>query len=219
MTQFSPPPPQVPGPAPVPTHPDRPDQPRSWSASAIGGFVLSLIGCVGVTAVLGLILAIVGVARTSGGVRRGRGLAIAAIPISVLTGVFSVFLLLGLLLAQSFMAQLNDVKAALSSADAASAAVALRGLCSDDFNATVSDDDLRRWVEEVRAKHGKLVNLGLSTSRPRPVPGEPRSLVLEAKFVNGPAALKIKLAREDLTHQTIDDIEIDGSSPRNADGA
>ena len=115
------------------------------------------------------------------------------------------------------MAQLTEVKGVLSSADATSAAVGLRGLCSDDFNDAVSDDDLESWIDKVRTTHGKLVDLDLSTSRPRPVPGEPRSLVLDAKFVNGPAALKIKMVQEDLTHQKIDDIEIDGSSPRRSD--
>ena len=155
--------------------------------------------------------------RTREGQRRGRGLAIAAIPISVVTGVFSIFLVIGIVLARSFVAQVSEVKAALSSPDAASAAVVLRGLCSDEFNAAVSDDGLQEWIDEVRSTHGKLVDLNLSTSRPRPVPGEPGSLVLDAKFVNGPAALKIRMAQESMTRQKIDDIEIDGSSPRGSE--
>ena len=77
MTQFGPPPVPPPGMA----MPDARSDPPPWSAAAIGAFVLSLLGFIGITAVLGLIFSIVGIVATRRGRRRGMGLAIAAIPI------------------------------------------------------------------------------------------------------------------------------------------
>jgi Septum formation len=51
-----------------------------WDGFAIAAFVFSVIGWV----LLGIVLGVVGLVRTSGGQRRGRGLAIAALVISAL---------------------------------------------------------------------------------------------------------------------------------------
>ena len=83
MSQFTPPPPLTLPPEPGYTGHD-PSRPRPMSSAAAGGFVCSLILCVPLlTQLLGGVLGIVGIARTSGGRQRGRGLAIAAVGISV----------------------------------------------------------------------------------------------------------------------------------------
>ena len=89
MSQFSPPAGPPPGEMPEGDAVVMP-RPKSWSALAISGFVLSLVGCLGITAALGLVFGIAGILATRGRRKRGFGLAVAAIPISMLTGALSV---------------------------------------------------------------------------------------------------------------------------------
>jgi len=67
-------------------------QPPRWSALAITAFVLSFIGFLGFTAILAIIFGAVGIWVTRAGCRRGMGLAIAAIPIALVTGLFGLAL-------------------------------------------------------------------------------------------------------------------------------
>ena len=81
-----------------------------WSVAAIAGLVLSLLGCSLIGAVLGLILGIVGITRTRGGRRRGMGLAIAAIPISLGTGLIGVFLGIGMVGLTRMAAEMEQLR-------------------------------------------------------------------------------------------------------------
>src|SRR3990172_2575126 len=159
MTQFQPPPfPPLPGqqdyyPA---THATN-ALPR-WSAAAIGAFILSLLGFLGVTAVLGLIFGIGGIITTSGGRRRGMGLAISAIPISLVTGVMFIFLLSVFFFGARAMAIPVTLQTALGadSATVADSANALREIGSAAFNKEVSTEALQAWITQINFKHGKL---------------------------------------------------------------
>jgi hypothetical protein len=62
---------------------------KQWSGFAIAGFVLSLLFY---TSVLGIIFSSIGLAATSKGKKRGRGLAIAGLVIGI---VFIFFILIG----------------------------------------------------------------------------------------------------------------------------
>ncbi len=132
------------------------NNPRPMSATAVAGFILSLLG---ITAVLGLVLAIIGLYRTSRGRLRGRGLAIAAIPISLVTGVVTVIALYVLLLTAGALQAMEQVREALAGTPSDGPAV-LRSICTDDLNSEVTDERIIAWIESVQASHGPLMSLG-----------------------------------------------------------
>ena len=218
MTQFQPPPfPPLPGQQDYYPAAHAPSAPPRWSAAAIGGFILSLLGFLGVTALLGLIFGIVGIITTSGGRRRGMGLAIAAIPISLVMGALSVLLLSVLLIGTRAMAIPVKLQAALGadSASVADSAKALREIGSAAFNDEVSTEALQAWIMQVNAKHGKLTSASLDTDQ---MMSKARDglmyLNVKGKFINGPAAIRLTFKETDVWSLRIEDIEIGGSSPR-----
>lgn len=188
--------------------PPRPES-QSWSALAIAGFVLSLVGCLGITAGLGLIFGVAGIAKTRGGRRRGFGLAVAAIPISIVTGAL---FLGGLNYARTlgvvYMDRMNAVKGVVGSTpdEAAAAFATFREGCAESFVDKASDESMTVWLASVREKHGSLV----STDRtPMPLP-DGGGLQINAKFVNGPAPIVIRFSKAGGAKMLIDYIEVDG---------
>ena len=208
MTQFQPPPLPVSAPHDPPYFVARP-----WSAAAIAGFVLSLLGCLGVTAILGFILGLVGVLRTRGGRQRGFALAVAAMPISLLTGVVSVFLLVSVVAAWQAVSTVTRVLAA-EGVQSDEAIDSFREFCSIGFQQDVSEEDLQAWLKEIRASHGKFVEIVGTTTFTQEAVQDEVPINLRAKYVNGTINLTVKLAKESLWRMRIDDIEINGSSPR-----
>jgi len=210
MTQFQPPPP----PTPLGTHTAgaQATSPR-WSVSAIAGFVLSLLGCTGIGAILGLILGIVGIVVTRDGRRRGLGLAIAAIPISLVTGTLSVFIALGMFVAAAFL-NITTKLPELLELDA-SGIGELRKLTTDDFDDEVADEDFRVWLAKVGEKHGKLISISLGTSPPTTSQRDGHTVFsFPGKFVNGNANISVVLSKGGIRDLRIDDVEVDGVSPR-----
>ncbi len=214
MTTFGAPPypPPVPamygGPAPQ-------DGPAPWSAAAIAAFVLALLGFIGVTAVLALLFAVVAFFTTRGGRRRGLGLAVAAIPISLLTGAISAVIFAGLLV----WGQMMEVPAQLetvfnSGGDTAAQVVALRELTSTDFDESVDDRTLSAWLDQVRSRHGGLTSLKFDAQNSKLTPEGAMRMTLKGKFVNGAADIGVVFDREEIWSGSITDIEVDGSSPR-----
>lgn len=206
MTQFSPPPPQPPytaaGPAP-------------WSATAIAGFVCALLGCTGVLAPLGLILGIVGIYKTGDGLRRGRGLAIAAIPVSLATGLLGLAFWAFFIIAAAGASFIQSIPAVIK-ADATEmeqAIAIVREAATEDFNQAVSDGQVTAWITQLQEKHGKFI-----TMEP-PVPGTPASgsrggvVSIPIKFVNGKGIVQITFDWEGW-RPALQDIQIDGVSPR-----
>jgi hypothetical protein len=216
MSQFQPPQ-DVPGSVPSVEPYGRAGfaDPPPWSVSSIVGFVLSLLGC---SAPLGFILGIVGIVRTSGGQRRGRGLAIAAIPISLVTGAVAFLLVLGIFLIGAGGVIIRQLPMLLSTdVEVSKNAVSfLREVASDDFNASVSDEQLQAWLQQVAAKHGRLVTIG----RPSPVPSSAGTkeigLDVEGKFINGRTSILITLSKQGWRY-AIEDMAVDGVSPRGPD--
>ncbi len=217
MTQFQPPP-TIPDPPPGGRGyiPPGGHTPPPWSAAAIAGFVLSLLGCAGITALAGLILGIVGVFKTRGGQRRGRGLAVAAIPISLVMGCLSILIVILAILGvrgKTAVDQLPTVLAADSS-DTVEAVSAFRAIASDDFNAEVNDEALTEWLQEVGAKHGRLVKvLKASSVQPKTSPSGAKALNFDGEFVNGPAGIAVTFVLADWNVR-IDDLAVDGVSSR-----
>ncbi len=186
-----------------------PPESQSWSALAIAGFVLSLVGCLGITAILGLILGVAGIAKTRGGRRRGYGLAVAAIPISIVTGALC---LGGLYYAKKvgvvYMARINAVKDVVGSTpdEAAAAFATFRKGCAEGFVVKASDELLTVWLASVREKHGSLVSIDTT---PMPLQGG-GGLQINAKFVNGPAPIVFRFSKASQTQMLIDYLEVDG---------
>ena len=215
MTQF-PPPPDGPATPQVPGYATPGVQRPPWSAAAIAGFVLSLLGCTGIGAVLGLIFGIIGIVRTHGGQRRGLGFAIAALPISLALGALSILIwVLVMLSAQGvkLMAQLPEMFAA----PPAEAAETLREFCSDDFNENVSSEQLQAWFGTVTATHGRFVEMMPDTSGGM-TPGV-AEMSFVGKFVNGQANIKVTFSETEAAQfrVVVDDIEVDGLSPRDSE--
>jgi len=213
MTQFQPPPP----PTPYGAHAvGAQDATKRWSASAIAGFVLSLLGCTGIGAVLGLILGIVGIVVTRDGRRRGLGLAIAAIPISLLTGAMSVMIALSTVFFIGLKTIVEDLPTFLELD--ASGMAELRNLTTDDFDSEVTDEDFRNWLAQLGEKHGRLMPISIASAPPTTSQRDGKVVIsLPGKFVNGSANISIALSREGVGELRIDDIEVDGVSPRAPD--
>ena len=222
MTQFQPPPD-----APGIGHPDHyappvGSSPPRWSAAAVSAFVLSLLGCTGIGAVLGLILGPVGIVAARGGHRRGFGLAVAAIPISLVTGVMAVFI--GWL-AYTSVRLVMDTPRQLSAimgtevVDASEAWEALRDLASDEFRAEVSAETAQAWLATVWETHGRLVDVQPDeATRGGSTPDGDPFMNFDSRFVNGRANVRIVFdARSVWTAPKIVDIEVDGVSPRDSD--
>lgn len=196
--------------------------PTPWSALAISAFVCALLGFLGVTAILGIILGIAGIIVTKSGKRRGMGLSIAAIPISIVTGLISIGLIVGLLL----MAKIGTTVAAIlpifdaGASDRPQAMAEFRKFTSQSFDEAVSDEQFFSWVDQVVKENGKLTEISarLGQGGPQPQVGKDdegrMTLSIPAKFINGPATIRIIFNQEGLSDAKLDDITVGGVSPR-----
>lgn len=137
-----------------------------WSPAAIIGFVLSLLGCTVVGAVLGLVFGVFGIVGCRGGRRKGMGLAIAAIPISVVTGVLGVVLGIAIWSLSGLLQSANQDLPIILGAEGSSletSTARLEGYLSESRRASVSDTAiLSDWLGAVRSEHGTIVSLKLS---------------------------------------------------------
>jgi hypothetical protein len=192
--------------------------PPRWSALAITAFVLSFLGFLGFTAILGILLGIAGIAVTRGGRRRGMGMAIAAIPISLVTGSFGAMLVYG---GYTFwnMYQTSEKLVPILSASSdrsADGAAAILALGSESFRTNVGREQLEQWLRDVNRKHGNLTKLerDLDTNPITANSAGHAVLSMRGKFTNGPALMRITFSSDTLLHPSIDDIEVDGLSPR-----
>ena len=138
-------------------------------------------------------------------------MAVAAIPISLVTGVLSILMLFAFQTGTSVRGVHKQLSVMLGgdTSRSAEAVEAFRELCSDDFNDAVSDEGLIAWLSATRAAHGTLASLQRAPARS----GEAISFYWEGKFVKGMATIKTAFAFREWRLK-LDDIEVDGSSPR-----
>lgn len=179
---------------------------------------MSLLGILGFTAILGVILGIAGIMVTSGGRRRGMGLAIAAIPISVVMGAISAVLIFGIVFMARNAELIKRLEPTLSSSSGSIHDVAniLHELGSEDFQKSANAERIEEWLREIAREHGTLVG-DLHLKTPSPIGTLPTGEVvvqLEGEFVNGPASVRLTFAKENLWTPRIDDIDVGGLSPR-----
>lgn len=192
---------------------------KQWSALAIAAFILALLGFMGCTAVLAIALGIAGIVATTGGKRRGMGLAIAAIPIAIVTGSISV--IFGVLAIRMFkeVAELPErIQPILAAQQPGSpgSVEALRALASASLDKSLSDEQIEAWAARVREKHGTLVRLdavSAGNQRRGAADGE-MSVDLNGQFVNGPATVRVVFRPEEMLEMKIDDLLVGGISLR-----
>ncbi len=218
MTQFQPPPSPPPGPGPIAGQPApmMPARPKPYSGIAIAAFVLSILGCLGISAVLGFILGIVGIVQTRNGQKRGMGLAIAALPISLIMGALSVVLCILTVVSMKSIEILTTLPAYITVEGELSDEnlIEFRKFCSADFNTLVSNEHIRSWVSTISDKQGKFVELDIKSQEVVPGAAGDFSISVKSKFVNGSTRITVKFVPESVWDIKLDDIIIDGSSPR-----
>jgi hypothetical protein len=221
MSQFPPSPPEGQPAGGVPGHLAGFDQPPTpYSAAAIAGFVFSVLICIPVLGgILGLIFGLMGLGSTAGGRRRGRGLAIAAIPLSLLTGLASgLFVYAAVNVFGDLLTMGRQIEPIFQANDAAldDAVESFLAMTTPEFQQEISPQDFRQWLEDIEAEHGKLVEITPDRNMPAENAGEKIVLVLPARFVKGPATIRVTLKKVGFPNfrVLIDNISVGDSSPR-----
>ncbi len=201
--------------------------PRPLSGAAVAALVSAMVfPCVGVHVIVSLICSVVGIAATSGGKARGRGLALAAVPIALLFGAIEVggfywFGRMGMAVVDQSLAAGRLLESPSEDLDA-KAEVFYDARMTDDFKATVSKDQFKAWAKQVVEKHGRATTVdpsGLQNSAPAMGSSQPRfTMNLRAKFVNGEETIATDLfvAGKSLLKVTflIDDVAVGDLSAR-----
>jgi len=183
-----------------------------WSIVAIVGFVLSFLL---ILAPLGALLGIIGIFRTRGGRRRGRGLAIAAIPIGlVVSWIVASIVQYGYFMFES-MKHARDVTAILqtSSVRVGETAAKFYDQQPRRFQLAMSKDAFERWLAEVIEKHGSLqgVKRAERALKIDPAAGE-WTINFVGEFVKGTAHIGVTLAPPGVGGPQLRDISVDGVS-------
>ena len=172
--------------------------PPPWSKSAITGFVSSLLICIPVVpSLVGLIAGVMGISSTSGGRRRGRWLAVAAIPISLLTGAGWAF---------GIMFMVAGIQGLLDMAGTVEQVFQARDLSDTDLQEFIDSNmseraaevttpaRIREWVEQVVAENGSLAEVMLEARSER-APGTAKTVfIFPCRFVNGHADVRVTSA-------------------------
>ncbi|HUU22024.1 MAG TPA: DUF4190 domain-containing protein [Phycisphaerae bacterium] len=189
----------------------QPPRPPAMSTAAVAGFVCSMIVCIPVvTQLLGLILGIVGIGRTSGGRARGRGLAIAALCIAgpvllfwIAVGAFAIPF------GAKYLAIMRDIEPLLA-ADVETQAEQVRAIREEHFSArlklAVDAEATLGFVRKVREAYGRLDEI---------LPAEPAwtsragggVIRLVGKFARGEATIDVTVGFNGLEPE-IDNISV-----------
>ncbi len=183
------------------------------SKLAIMAFVLSFLL---VLAPLGVLFGVAGIVVTWSGRKRGRGFAIASIPIGVMVSVLTTLIVITFLLMANVVKKENVVGFLKSSQStiASSASETYDGL-SDRFKVVVSEDAFQEWALATAEAHGTLQDVERGRDWLSTQPGNSWVLNLTGKFVNGPANIKVTVGVDwGSLSAEVDDIAVDGVSPK-----
>ncbi len=173
MSQFDDPQP----PAPPPAQPAAPQQdafdaemtptgPAPMSAMAITGFVSSLIVCCPVLSpLLGLIFSLVGLSQTKGGVRRGRGLAIAGLIISIVAIPLQGLAILMITGPAGSWIRIGIASTSFQAGDTDAGISVWYDMASYDLNSAMTEDEFAAWINAEFKKHGGLKSLQLNPNQ------------------------------------------------------
>ncbi len=187
---------------------------RPWSVAAIVAFVASLLGFLGVTAIVGLVSGILGIVRTAGGQRRGLGLAIAAIPISCITGLL--FLGVGaVVFAGIALSKAGEQAARILKADAAGALAVVQSVGSEELRAAINEKEVGEWLAAVRERHGTFSGIVPESVDPQETDSDTiQTVQFMAKFAKGQVPLGISFSLKFDGWYRLEDLSIDGMSLR-----
>lgn len=163
------------------------------SGSAIASLVLSLIVCVPGLSLIAVILGFVGLSATSGGARRGRGMAIAGVVLGLLVSVAWIGIgIVGYRAVDAFGGSIVFVIKAPTET--------MKAAFNDDFAAVQgkfkpgnapSDDSITAFAQALEARYGAF-NLAEPASSGGPPPGQEQfSMPYTFKFVNGTIGGKV----------------------------
>lgn len=190
------------------------DARRPWSLIAIVAFVASLLGFLGVTAIVGLLMGILGIVRTAGGQRRGLGLAIAAIPVSCITGL--IFLGMGaVIFAGIALSKAGEQAARILRADAAGALAVVQSVGSEELRAAINEQKMGQWLAAVRERHGTFSGLVPDSIDPQETDSDTIQTVnFGARFTKGQVPMGISFSLQFDGWYRLEDLSIDGLSLR-----
>lgn len=158
--------------------------PAPVSGMAVAGLVSSIVICCPVISpLLGLILSGIGLSQTSGGQRRGRGLAIAGILVSLLVGVpstiWSITWTMNIFLDASMVMQKLTF---LDSSNIDETVDTLYAMGSDEFTSAVTKEQLKTWLKTKFDDYGGLQSIVLNPGdEPKPQ-GDRVVFPFQAKF-------------------------------------
>jgi hypothetical protein len=193
-----------------------------WVALAFRGFLgqRGLLTGAAVGAGLGVvatILGIVGIFHTRKRRRRGRAVAIAAIPMGLVFGMLqgiagvAIFQIVSV---TKFSDQAVQVLRSPQAEVTTQAESWHAEFTAKRFQVSVPPDQLAGWLNAILAEHGQLQSAALS--KKAPIGSERGSMVcnLIGQFVNGSAPIELVVGFDEPLKPKIDDIRVDGSSPR-----
>ncbi len=145
------------------------------SGLAVAGFVCSLAFCCpALGPILALIFCAVGLSQTSGGARRGRGLAIAGLIIGIfflIAHAAGGYWLINFSVSVGKIQQSVDTMFASNEQEARAQISKLRESGSTDFKSKFSEDDLNRWLDGIRKKDGKAQEVKINPRMTPPARG------------------------------------------------
>lgn len=194
-----------------------PERPRS--GIAIAAFVCSVLGCLGVTAVAGIVLGVVGIVQTAGGKRRGLGWAVAALPISCLTGIMFIVIAISSIYGMGIF-KARQVAIDVLKSDAPEAARMIREVASADLGAAADERRVGAWLTQIQGVHGTFVGFARDKAEfPVSEDGRVQTITYTGKFVNGNAPVSVTTSPSlSLEHSyRLEDLSVDGLSLKKFD--
>ena len=191
-----------------------PTGPVPLSGMAVAGFVSSVTVCCPVfSPLLGLIFSLVGLSQTKGGARRGRGLAIAGLIISLLVVPLQGWGLPTLAGVLKGFLGLAMSAAAFQGGDTDVGISAWYGMGSPELKAAVTEDEFAKWIKEAFTKLGGLKGLQLDQTQQ----GEPSSdgnydrLAWQAEFPDGTEVIYTEISTSLWGRMYLEDVIISGA--------
>ena len=178
----------------------------------IGG----LVGMAGGT--LAAICGIIGIFRTKRRIRRGRGLAIAAIPIGVVAAVLQIAVALGVYFVLGNIDFGNEAVTVLKTprAELSERAQEWYSLhTSKSFQSAVTAEKFESWLSSILEERGQMQSFKINPRGAAGIKGTKGSapLAFQGKFVSGSTSV-VLLITMDGTDRKVDDILVGGATPR-----
>ncbi len=169
--------------------------------------------------VLAALLGIIGIFRTKRRIRRGRGLAIAAIPIGVVGAFFQITVALGVDFVLGNIDFGNDAVTILKTPQAEITERAQEWYSqrtSKSFQTEVSVEKFESWLSSIIEERGQMQSFKINPRGAVGIKGTRGAvpIAFQGKFVSGSTSV-VLLITMDGTDRKVNDILVGGASPRN----